>query len=116
MEFNFGATIAGGNSEFTEGRTQIKTDALCEYDGLTLEAVAIVTGKNGDCAVLNFKELPDRFAFGGKAITNTVTDWIEKYGGDIEAMNADLCAQNVLVKFEHVESKAGNKYIKMVTA
>lgn len=116
MAYDFKKAMQRQDSELTKDRTKIESAALCSHDKLTIIAADVAKGKDGDFAILNFKELPDRYAFGGKVATDVVTEWLEAYGGNAEAMNAELSVEGVEVKFEPKKSNNGFKYIDMELA
>lgn len=113
MAYNFRKAMERQESKLSQGRTKIDSAALCGYDSLTIEAADVAKGKDGDFAILNFKELPDRYAFGGKVATDVVAEWLEAYGGDADSMNAELGTAGIMVKFEPKKSQKGFRYIDM---
>lgn len=62
-------------------------------------------------AVIAIKEESELYFNGGSALTAIVRAWLEQYGNDVEAMNADLeKSGGVKVKFEFTRLANGNNY------
>ena len=61
-------------SALMQGRDTLDTVELLKYAELTLDSVDLVTTDDGSFySVVTFDELPDRFYFGGKVLTDIVT-------------------------------------------
>ena len=97
------------HSPLMEGRTQIETQDLLGQE-LTLAAAGIVQTKNGECAVLNWAEYPDRFCFGGVAVTRFIKDLIAQ-AGDEARLEAECELQKPVFKLIAKKSQKGNRYI-----
>lgn len=61
-------------SVLMQNREKLDTEELLKYDELTLDSVELVANNDGTFySVVTFEELPDRFYFGGKVLTDIVT-------------------------------------------
>ena len=94
-------------SAYTDGCTIIGAELshTTEEDRQTHETVS------KEFAVFIIAEEPDLYFNGGSCMTNIVRAWIEQFGGDVEAMNAELAKSGgVKVTFEFTRLQNGNNY------
>lgn len=97
-----------------ENRTKISTEELITRypEGITVTGFDFLTGDNGKYPVCVFKENENECFFGGSAMTEICTSWMEGYTLPSEC-SADLfAAGGVKLKFEKAKTKTGHNFIK----
>ena len=90
-----------------EGKTQLKKDDVLDSE-LTIIDYSFARTSNGETSVILFKEIPDKFLFGGKVITNLLKD----INDDPEAVKA-LKEEGLKVRFFNSTSRSGKDYINV---
>ena len=112
-DFKKAAKSTQGESFIMDGREKIETALLIATypDGVTVTGADLLKGDSGSFAACIFAEDPDKFFFGGQALTSIVKEWSEGYD-DLAAMSADLAAAGgVKMKFERTKTKAGRDFV-----
>lgn len=112
--FKAKAQAATASCILMENRTKISTEELiARYpDGVTITAFDFLTGDNGKYPVCVFSENENECFFGGSALTEICTSWMDGYDTPEQA-SADLnAAGGVKIKFTKAKTKQGRNYIK----
>lgn len=120
--FNFKSVAKSsvGGSPIMNGES-LKTNELINRD-LTITAVDEIeltnkAGKKQMVAVLNFREFPNRYYLGGKALTNIVTEWRKAWASehngeiDIDEMNGELKKANMVISLSITNTHNGNTFV-----
>ena len=97
-------------------RKKISTDVIiAEHpDFVTITQFDFATSRQGEFAVVELAEYPNKYYPCGMSITNICRQWIESYQGDIEQANSDLKAiGGCKVKMERVRTNKGNQFVKI---
>lgn len=117
MKFKKAAQKATSTSKVMEGKVKIDIDDIIRAypEGITIDAVDILQGTDGDFAVCGFIEDPNAFFFGGSVLTSVVKEWVNMFGGDCEQTSAELAAEGgCKVILAHAKSKNGRGYTSVV--
>lgn len=78
-----------------------------------------ITDENGEAVekaypIVVFAEHPEAYYAGGDALNMTVSEWRDAYGGDMDALNADLEAEGgIAVAFQKQKKPNGRTYVAM---
>ena len=97
-------------------REKISTDrVLSEHpDYVTIMQFDFATSTQGEYAVVELAEYPNKYYPCGLSITNICRQWLDAYEGDIEQANKDLKASGgCRVKLERVRTSKGNAFVKV---
>ena len=114
MSFKDKAKAATASCTLMENRTKISTEELISRypEGVTITGFDFLTGDNGKYPVCIFAENENECFFGGSALTDICTSWMDGYELPEQA-SADLAAEGgVKVKFEKSKTKKGKTFIK----
>lgn len=90
-----------------EGKTQLKKDEVLDIE-LTINDYSFARTGNGETSVILFKELPDKFLFGGTVITHLLKD----INDDPEAVKS-LKEEGLKVRFFNSTSRSGKDYVNV---
>lgn len=108
------AKAATASCTLMENRTKISTEELItKYpEGVTIIAFDFLTGDNGKYPVCIFKENENECFFGGSALTDICTSWLDGYDTPEQA-SADLRESGgVKIKFIKSKTKNNRNFIK----
>lgn len=103
-------------SEVMANHTKWSQDQLIEAfpGGVTISAVDILSGKNGEpYPVFNIEERHDVFVNGGTCMMSIVNEWMRINNGDLSAVNADLKDEAVRLRFYKGKTKTGNNIVRI---
>lgn len=90
---------------------KISTDEIIENGGnITITAVDIINGEEGDYAVMNLKEYPEHYYNGGKQLTDLVKMLVEEFG-TVEEVNVELEKTPLALHIEVVKTKKKNDFV-----
>ena len=105
------AKKASGVSEITAGRTKISTaDVIKNYpNGITITAADMFGTGDGKYAVFNIAEDNKVYFFGGKALTEMLTEWLTTCG-NIDEVNAQLATEPVKIKLTQTKTKKNQDF------
>lgn len=99
-----------GFSPLTEGREKMTTDEAVASASLSINAVHLLSGENGEAfAVVTFDEYPTKFYFSGSVLTSIVADIYSFFGaniGDVLTLNPAIG-----VNASYTISKNKRKYV-----
>lgn len=107
-------TLAG--CALMANRTKVSTDiVITEHpEFVTITAFDFACSTQGEYAVCELAEYPNKYYPCGMSITNICRNWIESYSGDIEQANKDLKASGgCKVKLERVRTGKGNQFVRV---
>ena len=107
-------TLAG--CSLMANRTKVSTDRiLSEHpDYITILQFDFAASTQGQYAVVELAEYPDKYYPCGMAITNICWEWVKAYEGDGEQANKDLKASGgCKVRLERVRTSKGNAFVKV---
>lgn len=107
-------------SELMTGREKGATSDLINQK-LTVQAVDLTrllnnnTGEFEDVPVIIFKEIADKFYFGGTVWKQIIESWVEMYDTTtpLKDVNNDLQAENVVVEITSGKTKKGNNITRI---
>lgn len=101
---------ARGTSKLYTGRKKLSMDNLIgEYpNGVTLEAVDLVNGNDGEYAVFTIKEDPTVFVNANTIFTEFISNVIAS-GVSLDQINADWAQQDFKVKFSKCKAQKSNR-------
>lgn len=106
-KFSDAAKATKNNSMVTLNRTKIDGKELFGKI-ITINECDLLKDENGkDFAVCAYQEDPNKFFFGGVQLTNIVKAWLNMYGGDVVACNADLKNEPVKIQMSEGKTKKG---------
>lgn len=97
-------------------RKKVSTDVIITEhpEFVTITQFDFATSRQGEFAVVELAEYPNKYYPCGMSITNVCRQWIESYQGDIEQANQDLKASGgCKVKMERVRTNKGNQFVKV---
>lgn len=111
-----------GGSPLMEGREILKNDMVIAMypDGVTITAADVYhgvddKGNSYEMAVYQFAEDASKACKGGKVLAGIFNEWLEAFGGDREAMNAQLREQGgVKVRLSKVFTRNGKTVTNVV--
>lgn len=99
------------SSEVIGDNVKISTDEIIENGGnITITMVDIINGEDGDYAVMNMKEYPDKYYNGGKQLTDLVKMLVEEFG-TIDDVNTELEKTPLALHIEVVKTKKKNDFV-----
>ena len=107
-------TLAG--CSLMANRQKVSTDVvITEHpDYITILQFDFATSTQGEYAVVELAEYPNKYYPCGLSITNVCRQWIDAYEGDIEQANKDLKASGgCRVRLERVRTAKGNAFVKV---
>lgn len=107
-------------SDLMSGREKGSTSDLINQK-LTVQAVDLTrllnnnTGEIEDVPVIIFKEITDKFYFGGTVWKQIIESWVELYDTPtpLKDINNDLHAENVVVEITSGRTKKGNNITRV---
>lgn len=113
---NVAKKILGGGG-VTGGLEKIKLDDLIKQypGGVSVTGFDIVNYNGGYFPTFTFKENPNQYFSGGKALRELVEGWCEACDGDIGEANAQLMAEPVKLKMTKIKTKTGRDFTKVET-
>lgn len=97
-------------------RQKVSTDVIiAEHpDYITITAFDFATSSQGEYAVVELAEYPNKYYPCGMSLTNVCRGWIEAYLGDFEEANKDLKESGgCKVKMERVRTNKGNQFVRV---
>ena len=97
-------------------RTKVSTDRIISEhpDFVTITQFDFAASRQGQYAVVELAEYPDKYYPCGMSITNICRDWLIAYEGDIGQANADLKASGgCKVRLERIRTNKGNAFVKV---
>ena len=97
-------------------REKVSTDRiLAEHpDYVTITQFDFATSNQGQYAVAELAEYPNKYYPCGMSITNICREWLNAYEGDIEQANADLKESGgCKIRLERVRTTKGNAFVKV---
>ena len=97
-------------------RQKVSTDVIIAENPqfVTITQFDFATSTQGEFAVVELAEYPNKYYPCGMSITNICRQWIESYQGDIERANKDLKESGgCRIKMERVRTNKGNQFIKV---
>lgn len=90
---------------------KLSTDEIIENGGnMTIIAVDIIDGEDGNYAVMNLREYPARYYNGGKQLTDLVKMLVEEFG-TIDDVNTELEKSPLALHIEVVKTKKKNDFV-----
>ena len=107
-------TLAG--CPLMANREKVSTDrVLSEHpDFVTVVQFDFASSTQGEYAVVELAEYPNKYYPCGLSITNVCRQWSEAYEGDIEQANKDLKASGgCRIRLERVRTAKGNQFVKV---
>ena len=107
-------------SDLMNGREKGNTSDLIDKK-LTVQAVDLTrllnnnTGELEDVPVIVFKEIADKFYFGGTVWKQIIESWVELYDTTtpLKEVNEDLQKENVIVEITNGRTKKGNNITRV---
>lgn len=107
-------------SDLMSGREKGSTSDLINQK-LTVQAVDLTrllnnnTGELEDVPVIIFKEITDKFYFGGTVWKQIIESWVELYdtATPLKEVNEDLQKENVVVEITSGRTKKGNNITRV---
>lgn len=97
-------------------RQKVSTDVvITEHpDYVTILAFDFASSTQGEYAVVELAEYPNKYYPCGLSITNVCRQWLGEYQGDIEQANKDLKQSGgCRVRLERVRTNKGNAFVKV---
>lgn len=97
-------------------RQKVSTDViLLEHPKyVTITQFDFASSTQGEYAVVELGEYPNKYYPCGMSITNICRQWVDAYEGDIDTANKDLKASGgCRVKMERVRTAKGNQFVKV---
>lgn len=95
-----------------DGKTKVDTAEIVNKEISIDHYDFCNSGKeNGRYVVVNFKELPDRYYFGGTALTEIFEKFEEKY--DHDDINTELSNNPLKISLSTVKTRNGNNFVKV---
>ena len=97
-------------------REKVSTDrVLSEHqDFVTIVQFDFASSTQGEYAVVELAEYPNKYYPCGLSITNVCREWLGAYDGDIEQANKDLKASGgCRIRMERVRTAKGNQFVKV---
>lgn len=116
INFSQTASKALASCVLMVNRTKVSTDVIiAEHpDYVTITAFDFASSTQGEYAVVELDEYPNKYYPCGMSITNVCRQWIESYQGDIDQANKDLKASGgCKVKLERCRTNKGNQFVKV---
>lgn len=106
--------VCNGCDLVTTEENKLTTDDVVEAGTLTLDDFATCEIEGEKVGVVTFVEMSNKYYWGGKALTNMVTAFINACGSEIEA-RAQYAKEKEKIKlsFELVKTKAKQDFVKV---
>ena len=107
-------TLAG--CSLMANREKVSTDRIiAEHpDYVTVIQFDFAKSTQGQYAVTELAEYPNKYYPCGMSITNICREWLDAYEGDIEQANRDLKASGgCKVSLERIRTNKGNAFVKV---
>lgn len=107
-------TLAG--CALMANRQKVSTDVIIAENPqfVTITQFDFATSTQGEYAVVELAEYPNKYYPCGMSISNICRQWIESYQGDMEQANKDLKASGgCRVRLERCRTNKGNQFVKV---
>lgn len=116
INFSQVASKTIGGCTLMTNREKVSTNVIiAEHpEWITITQFDFASSTQGEFAVIELAEYPNKYYPCGMSITNICRGWLESYHGDIEQANNDLKASGgCKVKLERVRTNKGNQFVKI---